>query len=185
LQYKEARAIKNNMIGVLSVLRSFLEKKENVYGIDVKETMSEDSNLVVTKLLSASYPSTAEIYRLIETLRRYIASQGAKETAHPMLHVANRKNKGNQIETMVAIPVDRKLKGNGLIFPKRYIPWKIMVGEVRGGPYTAELAMERLQQYVQDHQKQAMGIPFQSLVTERVHEPDTIRWITRVVQAVP
>jgi len=45
--------------------------------------------------------------------------------------------------------------------------------------------MVRLQEYVGDHQKPAMGLPFQSLVTERDREPDTARWVTQVVQAVP
>lgn len=183
LQYRQAVNIKDNMTAVLSDLRAFLEKKESIYGMDVRDEMSGDSTLLAAKLTTASYPGTADIYQLVGVIRAYIASHGAKETNRPMLHVTQLKD--DQFETMVAIPTDRELNGNGRLFPKRYVPWKIVTGEVKGGVYTAEHALDQLQRYVEDHHRMAMGIPFQSLVTERDLETDTSRWITRVVQAVP
>ncbi|MHA4808498.1 hypothetical protein ACX0G9_10330 [Flavitalea flava] len=183
VRYREAVRIRDHMAVTLANLRTFLEKKENVYGIDIKEAMSRDSTLVATYLLTPSYPSTAEIYERIAAIRTYIAGQGAKEINHPMMNPVQKKD--GSFETTIAIPTNKELKKNGSLLPQRYVPWKIMVGEIRGGPWQANKALEQLQQYVSDYQQSAMGTSFQSLVTERNQEPDTTRWITRVVQAVP
>lgn len=99
-----------------------------------------------------------------------------------MMHVS--RVKGGGYETMIAIPIDRDLKGHGNIFPSHFVPWKILTGEVRGGCYTAERGIDQLGQYIMDYQRTAMAIPFQLLVTERDKEADTSRWITRVVVPV-
>jgi len=182
-QYFRSVAIKEMMDSVLPVLRSFLEKKENIYGMPIVDSMSRDSTLLVTKFQTLSYPSISEIYRSVHAIRTYIAGQGAREANYPWLHVSQEKD--SAFDVIIAIPVDRQLNGNGSILPRHYVPWKIVVGEVRGGAYTSEQAMNRLQQYIGDYQQSPMGLPFQSLVTERDREPDTTHWVTRVVQAVP
>jgi len=182
-QYRQAVGIRHMMDTVLARTRIFLEKKENIYGMPLVDSMSKDSALLVIKLRTATYPSIPEIYRSVAEIREYIATEGAHAINYPMLHVSGER--GGGFETIVGISVNRVLKGNGTIVPKRYVPWKIVVGEVRGGTYTTENAMVELQQYVSDHQQQPMGLPFQSMVTERNLEQDTSRWVTRVVQAVP
>jgi hypothetical protein len=119
---------------------------------------------------------------MIGVIRTYITGQGAKETSHPMLHTSRRVD--GRFESMVAIPIDRRLDGNDSLTPKRFVPWKIVMGEVRGGASTAEEAMRQLHLYIEDYEHTSMAIPFQSLVTERDQEPDTTRWITRVIQPV-
>jgi hypothetical protein len=182
-QYRQAVAITHMMDTMLSRIRRFLQKTENIYNIPMVDSMSNDSVLLTVRFYTSAYPGVAEVYNKVASIRKYIAQEGARATNYPMLHVS--KQGDTTFEALVAIPVDRQLKGNGIIVPKRYVPWKIMVGEVRGGPCSAEQAMKYLQQYVSDHQKPAMGLPFQSMVTERDKEPDTSRWVTRVVQAVP
>ncbi|MBN9382611.1 MAG: hypothetical protein J0H74_17745 [Chitinophagaceae bacterium] len=182
-RYREAMVIRRETGEILSRLRAFLEKKENVYGMKLHITMSKDSALVVTQWKSAVYPGTKDLYSVITKLRSYASSQQARETDPPMLHVRPNGNDGYEI--MAAIPVNKRLKGSGDIFPRRFVPWKILVGEVKGGAYTAEQAMTQLRQYVEDHQYPAMALPFQALVTERDKEPDTSRWVTRVIVPVP
>jgi hypothetical protein len=183
LQYRNAFRMKSAMSIVLSRLGPFLEKKENIYGMDVQGAMSKDSAVVKTEIVTFSYPDTAEVYRAIRGIRAYIISQKAKETGYPMMHVV--KVKDGSFKTMIAVPCDRMLNKTENFLSLRFVPWKILTGEVRGGPYVAEEAMRQLQFYVSDHQKTAMAIPFQALVTERNLEPDTSRWVTRVVQVVP
>jgi hypothetical protein len=36
-----------------------------------------------------------------------------------------------------------------------------------------------------DYQQTAMAIPFESLVTDRSREPDTLKWITNIYVPVP
>jgi hypothetical protein len=181
--YFRAKRLLKAMDSVTLRLKDWLEHTENIYGIKMVDSMSGISNLVLIRKWTPAYPSVEDVYERVHALRNYVVSQGAKETDYPMFHVSEKTDKG--YESMVGIPVDTILKATAQIEPKRYVPWKVMTGKVVGGPQQAERGMLLLQQYVTDHQKPAMGLPFQSLVTERDKEADTTKWVTWVVQAVP
>lgn len=183
LNYKEAVTIKENMTGLLSRLHFFLQKKENIYGFNFHRSMSKDSTLVAIKTTTPGFPSTAKIYSLIEDLRNYIADEGAKENNFPMLHV--KAVSDTSFETMVAIPVNKELKGAGKIFFSRFVPWYVLTAEVQGGNYTIRQALQQMQLYINDYQKTAMAIPFESLVTNRMVEADTLKWITNIYTPIP
>lgn len=182
LQYQEAKNTKVEMTGFLDTLASFLGRKEHIYGMDVNAGVIKDTEMVTTRWARTAYPGTADVYEKIGLLRSYIKSQGAKETGYPMLNATRDKN--DSFEIMVAVPVSRRLAGNAVITSKRFISWKAFEGEVRGGPAVVEEAMVQLRNYVTDYRHTFMSIPFQSLVTERNQEPDTLKWVTRVVQLV-
>ena len=182
-KYQQAEKIKNNMTQILSQLRLFLEKNENIYGIDLHVIMSKDSTMVLTKSVFSKYPTTSDIYNLIGNLKKYIASEGATENNFPMLHI--KKLNDSTYETMVAIPVNKELAGNNKISFSRFVPWKVLTAEVRGGNYSVDEALRQMKIYISDYQKTAMAIPFQSLVTNRMMEPDSSKWITRIYTPVP
>ena len=182
-QYREAVRLREVMQAGVDSLKSFLGKMENVYGTDIRNVMLLDSTLVQTTKMMSRYPVPADIYPSIHSMRAYIAGQGAKEIDFPMLHVERRSD--SVYECTIAIPVDRELRGTKEFVPVRFVPWKVLRGEVRGGTVTAAQAMVQLQYYAADHQLTMMAMPFQSLVTERDQEPDTTRWVTRVVVPVP
>ena len=48
-----------------------------------------------------------------------------------MLNV--KKLNESEFKTTVAIPINKVLPGNGKIFFRRFVPWKVLVAEVRGG----------------------------------------------------
>jgi hypothetical protein len=181
-RYGEAKAMRKRIQETLLSLRDYLSNKVNVYGIDIKDTMSRDSTLIATKWSGAAYPNTGEIYDRIRSLRGYARGQGAHEMDPPMMHVERLAD--DHYETMVALPVDKSLKGNGIIFPKRFVPYKILLGVVRGGAASAELGMIQLALFTSENQRTGMAIPFQSLVTERDMEPDTLKWVTHVILPV-
>lgn len=183
LNYRKAESIKSNMTFIFYKLRLFLENKKNIYGINFHVSMSKDSTMVATKRMQTSYPSTSDIYNLIGSLKNYIRNEGAKENNFPMLNV--RKLNDGKFETMVAIPVNKRLPGNGKIFFSRFVPWKVLGGEVKGGTHTINEALHQMEIYIADYQKTAMAIPFQSLVTNRTEEPDTLKWITWIYTPVP
>ena len=183
LKYRQAKKIRDNMAIILSGLVSFLNNKENIYGINLHIVMSKDTTMVATKSVTTNYPSTAEIYNLIGNLKKYIKSNDAKENNFPMLNV--RKLENSEFETMVAIPTNKQLKGNGNIFFSRFVPWKVLTAEVHGGSGTVEEALHQMKVYMFDYQVTAMAIPFQSLVTDRMTEPDTSKWITNIYVPVP
>ena len=176
--YQLAKSIKKCMEDVFHNLRSFLEKKEKVYGIEIQRTTVTDTILITTKASFDHYPGTTDIYNLIGRLKQFISLQGARETNYPMLHVF--KDKSNRYETMVAIPINKAIKGDATFAFKRMVPGNILVSEVRGGSHRIENALAEMEVYLKDYQLASPAIPFQSLVTNRTKEPDTTKWITRI-----
>jgi hypothetical protein len=182
MQYQRARNIKNSMTEILDHLHSFLEKKENVYGMDIRITSTKDTLLIATKYTRPVYPSMAEVYQFIALLKEYIDSQGAAETAPPMLNVTPLDH--NQFQIMVAIPINRELPGKGNIFPKRLVPGNFAVSEITGGLYTINKALYQMQLFFEDNGKTSIAIPFQSMVTDRTREQDTTKWVTKIYAPV-
>ncbi|MEO9145013.1 MAG: hypothetical protein ABI237_05595 [Ginsengibacter sp.] len=180
--YLTAKNLQNNMSDILSHLKIFLEQKEKVYGINLHIIISKDSTLIATKCVTANYPSTIDIYKLIESLKTYIISHGAKENNYPMLNI--RKLSDTTFETMVAIPINKFLQGNDIIVNKRFVPWKVLTAEVKGGSYTVNEALHQMATYISDYHLEAMAIPFQSLVTDRSKQLDTLQWVTRIYTPV-
>ena len=67
---------------------------------------------------------------------------------------------------------------------KKMIKGSFMVTEVVGGEYTVAKASKSLQQYFTDYKKTSMAINFTMLITDRMYQPDTTKWITRLYQPV-
>lgn len=181
-QYRKAIHIRDNMNTILGNLKPFLENNMNVYGVHIQQIISKDSTLISTNKIFRSYPTTAQIYELIDNLKIYISKEGGQENNFPMLSV--RRFPGQKFETLVAIPVNGKLKETSTIVNKRFVPWKTLTGDVNGGLHSIENALLEMQIYIDDHQRNPMGIPFQLLITDRRVETDTLKWITKICQAV-
>ena len=180
--YIKAKRLQEDMTDILNSLKSFLEQNEKVYGVYIHEVISKDSTLIATSCVTSQYPSTTKIYDLISSLKEYIIHQNAKENNFPMLHV--KKVNDTTYNTLVAIPVNKFLEGNGTIFNKRFVPWKVLTAEVKGGNYTVREALNQMKIYISDYHREAMAIPFESLVTNRSEQPDTLKWITRIYTPV-
>lgn len=175
--YFEARQIKLGMDHLLDSLKSFLEKKENIYGIPVTETTIRDTSLIATTAGFGSYPTTQDIYGMVGALQQYIAQHQARETNYPMLNI---KKDSTGYTAMVAIPVNKELPNQGRFITKRMIPSPVLVTEVKGGPAAVAEAHARMENYIQDYHRMKPVKDYESLVTDRSREPDTTRWITRV-----
>ena len=182
-EYMRSRSWRERIVVVSHSLKTFLEGSGNIYKMDVQMKMSTDSALIMTQLSTRLYPSTKEIYDQIHGMREFFGRRGIGETDPPMLHVV--KVNDSLYRSMIAIPIDRALQEPGIYSARRFVPWKVMSGEVRGGASRAEEAMWELQNFISDYQYTVMAIPFESLVTERDREKDSSRWITRVVVPVP
>jgi hypothetical protein len=180
--YLHAVNIKKNMDPILEGLHNFLEVQKNVYGSNITETSTTDTLLVALKSHSNSYPSTADIYQSVNLLKNYIITNGAIVTGHPMINITN-LNK-TEFEIMVALPTNKELKENNNIFFRRMIPGNFLVTEVKGGNYTLMEAENGMEEFMNDYQKTAMAIPFQSLITDRDKETDTSKWITKLYEPV-
>ncbi len=175
--YGEAKQLEKDMGDILKNLQHFLEKKGNAYGLNITQQQVVDTILISTKYISKTFPSTEEIYSLINNLHTYILKEGAEETNPPMLNITN---ESNTYRTMVAIPINKIIsERNNYVF-KRMVPGKILVAEVRGGDYTARQALKQLDLYINDNHLSSPAIPFESLITNRPLEQDTTKWITKI-----
>ena len=81
---------------------------------------------------------------------------------------------------MVAIPINKIVPTTEKFLLKRMVPGKILVTEVKGGAYTADVALRQLTLYMEDNRLISPAIPFQSLITERIKEADTTKWMTKI-----
>lgn len=182
MQHRRAIRLKDDMGVIIQQLASFISDDQNIYHIKVDLTTVSDTLLITTKSVLNHEPTTADIYGLIDLLQQYIAAAGAKATNPPMLH--RRRIDSLQVEVMVALPVNKVLPNAGAIVFKRMVPGNMLVTEVRGGPATVQAAFHQLENYLTDHKYESPAIPFESLITNRVQQPDTTQWFTRICYPV-
>ncbi len=177
-QYLQAKKIHEGMSYVLDQLRQFVSNKKNVYGLNIMRTRLTDSLLVTTKMITKKYPSEQEYYNLIKHLQDFIVANGASSTNYPMLNIA--KVDSNSFVTTVAVPINKVLPDKGAILFKKMFPGNILTAEVKSGIYSIEKGFMQLDYYVSDHQLASPAIPFQSLITDRLAEADTSKWMTKL-----
>ncbi|HVK97955.1 MAG TPA: hypothetical protein VM368_09060, partial [Flavisolibacter sp.] len=180
-RYFAAGKIRSSFTKILEQLKSFTETSSNLYGMKINNTKVKDQFLVSIKESLNKAPANSTIYSLIEELEYYINQQNAKPTAHPMLHVDSSNTK---YEVMVAIPVNKPLQGNSRIQPKRMVLGNILEAEVKGGPEAIKKGKIELNNYREDYDRTSPAIPYESLVTNRLQERDSSKWITRLYYPV-
>ena len=169
---------KDEVDTILGSFKDYVEHAKRLYGVDFFRTMSNDSTLITMTSITATYPSMGEVYARIDTLRSFAARHGAMAIDSPWLNVA--KVSEGQFKWSVAIPVNKWIEKEGRVIPRRFVPYKNLEGEVHGGVYTAEKALQQMQLFKVDYNIQIMGLPFQCLKTDRRLEPDTTKWVTMV-----
>ncbi|HZH94963.1 MAG TPA: hypothetical protein VEY06_03720 [Flavisolibacter sp.] len=177
-QYQHAGKIHQSMAEILKQLQKFTANNENIYRFKIVRTKLADSLLVTTKSISKAYPSNEEYYTLIQKLQKYLSDNKATPVNYPMLNIA--RVDSNKYETTVAIPVNKVLPANGDILFKKMFPGNILTADVSGGLYTVEEGFRQLTNYVSDFQLVPPAIPFQSLVTDRLLQKDTAKWMTKL-----
>jgi hypothetical protein len=177
--YLKAKKINKDMDMILQKMQSYCSLPENIYGFDIKKALVKDSILIQTSGISKGYPSTAFIYSLIDKLKKYSNNNDAAITGYPMLNI--RPLDSIKFEVKLALPIDSVLPGQGDILQKRMLGMgNILVTEVKGGNATAARAFLQIQKYALDYQRVAPAIPFYSLVTDRMQQPDSSKWITKI-----
>lgn len=177
--YYATRQLKKDMKTILLTIKKFYANEENIYGIPIKKDHVTDSTLISTSASTSGYPTVETIYTLIENLKQYAQKNRAKQTGLPMLNI----NTSDSITflTRVALPLDKKLKDGGKIVYRWMLGGgNILVTEIKGGPHAINKAFAEMENYINDNQRIAPAIPFQSLVTDRRKESDTSQWITRL-----
>jgi hypothetical protein len=177
-QYSQSHDLKELMDKATTNFQSFVQQSENVYGIHIQETSTKDTFLIATRFVSDSFPSNQIVYNNINKLRSYAAQTGANESGFPMLNIS--KTGSPSFNCMVALPINKIVDGKGSVFFVRMVPGRFLTTEVKGGPNTISNAHRMMEQYFKDFNRTSMAIPFEYLVTDRLKETDTTKWITRI-----
>jgi hypothetical protein len=182
-QYRQAKATEKNMNDILQSMKAFLEKTKNIYGFEIKKTLVTDSVLISLRRSFEHYPTVQEIDAMIRDLKKYIVQNKAIERNSPMLNVLRLDS--SHYEAMSAIPVDKALPRTNEFAPKFLLKGgNILEAEVRGGPTTIENGLEEIENYRSDFRYTSPAIPYQLLVTDRLKEKDTTKWITKLYYPV-
>ena len=180
-RYFNAVSIKRNIEQVLNNFQSFVEKDENIYGMKILKASIKDSFLISEKKLFKQPPTMDEVYALINDLKEYATKNNCIQTNAPMLNILN---DSGEYRVMVALPVDKKVAPQSAISWIKMVKGNYMIAHVQGGLGTVQNALQQMQNYFSDYNKTSMAIPFQYLVTDRIKERDTTKWITEIYAPV-
>ncbi|MBI1780404.1 MAG: hypothetical protein HYR66_03430 [Sphingobacteriales bacterium] len=178
LYYINGSPFAGNIKSLTSEMKAHFDQQENVYGMKISRDKVKDSTLVSLKNTFDHYPTTEEVYGMITASKEYIAKNGGKQTDLPMLNV--NQTGINSYETMIGIPTAVPVPPNDKFITKRMVLGFILTSEIKGGVAAVKDAEQQMNNYVLDHQKLSPAIPFQQLVTDRMQEKDTTKWITRL-----
>ncbi|HEY4288640.1 MAG TPA: hypothetical protein VGN00_16155 [Puia sp.] len=182
LLFVHKEKVRQAMEAVLRDFKAFIDDDKNIYGVHFYRAMSRITTVVSITNISTTYPTTDEVYQKIDSLRAYMTDHGAAAVDSPWLNVT--KMAAGSFKTTVAIPADKQVPENGRISNKRFVPWKMIQGDVRGGVYTVEKAFGQMEVFRHDHPMTIVAIPFQMLITDRRKEQDTTKWVTIVAAPV-
>ncbi len=62
----------------------------------------------------------------------------------------------------------------------RMVPGLFMAAEITGGSRTVDEALLQMEMFIQEYHRVKMATSFQILVTNRLKEPDTAKWKTKI-----
>ncbi len=178
-RYSEAKKLAKSFDEILYAIAKQYSNIQNLYGYDIQKKSVMDSTLIFISEEVKGPPPVKRIYELVDQLRSYIRNHNAKETNYPMLNVFTNDSVNYLLK--VAIPVDKILPDSGNIHYRWMLGGgNILITEVKGGNHAIQKAYRQIRHYVDDFDRVAPAIPFESLVTDRRSEPDTNKWVTRI-----
>ncbi len=180
VQYQLAKNLKNTLAPLLTNFQSKVQNTVNVYGFNIHRTTITDTTLISVKKVFKHYPSTEEIYLVINELKNYIEQQRGVQRNYPMLNITFLKD--SNFKVMVGIPTDKPLPENSKFKEKRMIKLvnKTLCTDVSGDDITVQQALRATNDYMNDNELSSPVIPFQQLITDRIKQHDSTKWITKI-----
>lgn len=181
-QYQHFKNIKNNVDELLAEIKKHFDKEENIYGFKIVKQKVTDANYISLKVSFNHYPSSLEVYEIVQSIKDYIKEKGGEENDNPILNIHT--DDSVNFDAMVAIQTKREVNSNEKFKIKKMAMGNMLVAEVTGGNYTINEGEMELKNYISDYKKTSPAIPFQKLVTNRLLEPDTAKWVTKLYYPV-
>ena len=177
-EYIDARSLHADLGDVLQVFKTYVEDDFKVYNLKIRKEKVTDSILITTKFVSDNYPTMVTVYQKINLLRISAAKNACLQTDSPMLNIV--KNPAGKFEIQTAVPVDKTYLTTADQPLKRMVLGNILVTDVKGGRSKIENAFKQIGYYLNDKHLVSPAIPYESLIVNRLEEPDSSKWITRI-----
>ncbi len=177
-QYLSFSKDKSEYNQFLSQLQSVFSSTEKTYGFIIEKQKVPNSSYISLKQSFKHSPTTEEIYSMVQELERYIELQNSKAMNSPILNIHTDDNK--EFEAMVAIATVRDLPSTDKYFPKNMMLGNIMVAEVKGDRKMIDSCNQAMKYYISDYRKSSPAISFERLITNRLTEKDSTKWVTTI-----
>ncbi len=174
-QMKQYETVINQLINQFI---SFAEEKKNIYGVGIKDGKIPDSLFISTRKMFDHFPTSTEIYDLVDELHAYTIANNAKQVNPPMMHIEQLNSKS--FEIMVALAIDKTIENGGNFLFKQMVKGNTLIAEVMGGRANIDAGLRALEQFKSDYQFTSPAISFELMITDRRAEPDTAKWVTRL-----
>ena len=160
-----------------------LSKVQTIYDIDIKKDKIPIQQVITTKRLFNTYPSTEAIYSMIDELRKYADQQGVKQIDQPIFNVWSTEE--SEFTTQVGLSIDKNIPGNDQ-YPAKWMMkgGNVLTAEVTGDNSKIEWAKSQVDQYIADNHRSIIAAPWQMFITDRRAEPDSTKWVTRLYYPV-
>jgi hypothetical protein len=164
---------------VLTKLSGYYTPVKNLYDFDIKESNVQVEYITTQAQTFSHYPSVKEIYSMIDETQSFVKTQGGAEMGFPMLHVSEIST--SQFFTQIGIPTNKQLPDSKTMKTKRMLKGgHILTAEVTGNRLKLSEAKKQMEFYIQDQNKVTVAISYEYLITNRVEQPDSNKWVTQL-----
>jgi hypothetical protein len=178
-EYFKIKRIATNMGAVLADFKKFMQADINVYGIDITISKIKHPFVLATTVNTNDYPAVQLIYNKVGYLRKQISRENAAAVDSPMMNIHPVETGGYQV--MVAIPINKIIDpGKNAVINKLVKDANTLETQVKGGKNTVLNAFTQLKNYQNAHRLVSPAMPFELLITNRLAEKDTAKWVTKV-----
>ena len=174
--------IKKKMDKLMKAYADYVGVKKNVYGVEIDKRKFSDTFMISTEKFMTAYPDNKTIYAIIDELSNYAKANGASMVKYPMLNIEKRDSSDYALK--LALPINKEIPSSDKFRFRFMIQGNTLFAPVTGGNASIENAIEQMRLYIGDYKLSAPAIPFQSMVTNRLQEPDTTKWVTNIYYPV-
>lgn len=178
IQLIKTNNVKSEVSSFLKGITSNLEDVKKVYEFEIMEERVPNAIHISTKKILDHFPTTNDIYGLIDDLNKYISDNHSKAINNPIYNIFITDD--NQYQLMVAIATDRPLPSNHVFLLKEMVRGKIIVGKSIGPNSSIDRCLKQVEYFVNDHGRSSPAIHFNRMITDRRKEIDSTKWITTI-----
>jgi hypothetical protein len=178
-QFVKIKRFTKDIDTLLTGFKKFMQKDTNVYGMAIKISKIKNTIVLASVIHANDYPTPETIYGIVKDLKKQINAQNAIPIDSPMMNVHPDEHTGYQLT--VAVPINKVIKlGANTIINRLVKDANMLEATVKGGKGTIKNAFVQLRNYQKDYRLVSPAMPYESLITNRLAEKDTAKWVTKI-----